>query len=197
MTFDLNSLSMISLTLIRYAWEALGIFWVAGMLFTKRTARAQSIGSRLLHIVFVLPGAVFLGAPQLQIGWLGEHFVPATPGVSIAGLAIALAGCLFAAWARLILGANWSGRVTLKQSHELITTGPYSLARHPIYTGLVVGAVGTALAIGEWKCIIGLPLIVLAFITKIRQEESLMMQAFPEGYPAYRKRVKALIPGVI
>ena len=190
-------LNLDPLSLIRYAWVGLGIFWTAGMLFTKRTARVQSIGSRLLHIAFVLPGAIFLGAPQLQIGWLGEHFVPDTSAVKIAGLAITLAGCLFAAWARLILGANWSGRVTLKQSHELITTGPYSLARHPIYTGLVVAAIGTALAIGEWKCIIGVPLIVLAFITKIRQEESMMMQAFPEAYPAYRKRVKALIPGVI
>jgi len=192
MNFNLDSLSLIG-----YIWEALGISWVAGMVFTKRTAQAQSVGSRLLHIVFVLTGAILLGAPQLQIGWLGEHFVPATSAVRMIALAITLAGCLFAAWARLILGANWSGRVTLKQSHELITAGPYSLARHPIYTGLLVASVGTALAIGEWKCIIGLPLIVLAFITKIRQEESLMMQAFPDTYPTYRKRVKALIPGVI
>jgi protein-S-isoprenylcysteine O-methyltransferase Ste14 len=186
-----------SFSLIQYTWETLGIFWLAGLLFTKRTAQAQSIGSRLLHIMFVLPGAVFLAGPWLDFGWLGERFVPAAPSVGILGLAITLAGCLFAAWARLTLGANWSGRVTLKHSHELITSGPYSLARHPIYTGLIVGAAGTALAIGEWKCLIGLPLIVLAFATKIRQEESMMMQAFPQTYPAYRKRVKALIPGVI
>jgi protein-S-isoprenylcysteine O-methyltransferase Ste14 len=186
-----------SISLIQYTWEALGIFWLAGMIFTKRTAQAQSIGSRLFHIMFAVPGAAFLGAPWLSIGWLGEHFVPAMPSVRILGLAITVAGCLFAAWARLTLGANWSGRVTLKQSHELITNGPYSLARHPIYTGLIAGAAGTALAIGEWKCIVGLPLIVLAFATKIRQEESMMMQAFPQTYPAYRKRVKALIPGII
>jgi protein-S-isoprenylcysteine O-methyltransferase Ste14 len=192
MTLDLDSLF-----LIRSTWVALGIFWFAGLAFTKRTARAQSIGSRLFHVLFVLPGAILLGAPQLRIGWLGEHFVAATPAVGFTGLAITLAGCLFAASARLILGANWSGRVTLKESHELITTGPYSLARHPIYTGLIVAAAGTALAIGEWKCVVGLPLIVFAFLTKIRQEESLMMQAFPDVYPAYCKRVKALIPGII
>jgi protein-S-isoprenylcysteine O-methyltransferase Ste14 len=184
------------LTLVVCTWIALGLIWVAGMLSTKRTVRSQSVGSRSVHLLFVLPGYALLGYHQFGIGWLGERFVPATSAVALTGLAITVAGCAFAAWARITLGGNWSGRVTLKQGHELITTGPYALARHPIYAGLITAVAGTALAIGEWRCAIALVLVAVGFITKIRQEEQLMLETFPDAYPAYRERVKALIPGI-
>jgi protein-S-isoprenylcysteine O-methyltransferase Ste14 len=183
-------------SIILYTWVTLGIFWLFGMAFTKRTARSQSTGARALHLIIVLPGYLLLIDTRLAIDWLGARFVPAAPAIAIAGLAITIAGCLFAAWARLTLGANWSGRVELKQNHQLITNGPYALARHPIYTGLILAAAGTAVAIGEWQCIIGLVLVIFAFVTKIHQEEPIMLQAFPDAYPEYRKRVKALLPGI-
>ena len=102
----------------------------------------------------------------------------------MAGLALTSAGALFAIWARLTLGTNWSGRPSVKAGHELIMTGPYALVRHPIYTGLLLGLAGTALAIGEWHAILGFVMIVLAFMVKMSQEERLMMQTFPEAYPA-------------
>jgi protein-S-isoprenylcysteine O-methyltransferase Ste14 len=184
-------------SLLLSIWIGLGLFWLAGTAFTKRTARAQPVGARLLHLAFVLPGYLLLVSNRLAIGWLGERFVPAAPWAAIAGLAVTIAGCLLAAWARLTLGANWSGRVTLKEGHELITTGPYALARHPIYTGLITAAGGTALAIGEWRGMVGVALVAFAFLTKIRQEEPLMLQAFPDAYPEYRRRVKKLIPGIL
>jgi protein-S-isoprenylcysteine O-methyltransferase Ste14 len=95
------------------------------------------------------------------------------------------------------LGGNWSGQTTIKAGHELITNDPYALSRHPIYTGLLTAAVGTAIAEAEVRCILGLILIVLAFTIKMSQEEKLRTQAFPDEYPQYRQRVKALIPGVL
>jgi len=183
-------------TLILFPWIALGAVWMMGMLFTKRTVRSQSIGQRSLHLLFVLPGYALVGYGWFAVGWLGKRFVPDTSTVALAGLAITVAGCLFASWARFALGTNWSGRVTLKQGHELITTGPYAITRHPIYTGLITAVAGTALAIGEWRCVLGTALIAIAFIFKIRQEEPLMTQTFPGAYSAYRNRVKALIPGI-
>jgi len=56
---------------------------------------------------------------------------------------------------------------------------------------------GTALAIGEMRCIFGLIIIVLALMIKMSQEERLMLQTFPRAYPQYRQRVKALIPGLL
>ena len=58
-------------------------------------------------------------------------------------------GLLFAVWAREHLGSNWSRSVTIKQGHELITTGPYAVVRHPIYTGILAGFLGTAIALSQ------------------------------------------------
>ncbi|MGA9673410.1 MAG: isoprenylcysteine carboxylmethyltransferase family protein [Terracidiphilus sp.] len=182
---------------IGYTWIALGLIWLVGLAFTKRTVRAQPDSVRFFQMAIFLLGFVLLGSNWLRQGWLGIRFMPAIPSLQIAGLAATVAGCLFAVWARVTLGGNWSGRATVKQNHELIVNGPYSLARHPIYTGLLLGCVGTSLARGEWRCILGLTIIVLGLMMKMSQEERLMMETFPDAYPRYRQRVKALIPGLL
>jgi protein-S-isoprenylcysteine O-methyltransferase Ste14 len=190
MTFDVNSA-------IGCIWGALGLVWLVGLAFTKRTVRSQGYGTRVFHLLFALLGFALVGSGHyFRQGWLGMRFLPDSPAWAFTGLALTLVGCLFAIWARLTLGANWSGRATVKAGHELIVSGPYALARHPIYTGLLLAAAGTALARGEWRCILGIVLIALAFAVKIGQEEKLMLQTFPQAYPQYRQRVKALIPGV-
>jgi len=178
-------------------WESLAVVWLLGLAFTKRTARSQSMGPRLFHMSVALLGFLLLGSDWFSQGWLGSRFFPGSFPIQYAGLAITAAGCLFAIWARLTLGANWSGRATVKQNHQLIVNGPYRLARHPIYTGLLLASLGTALAIGEWRCVLGLIIILLALLVKMSQEERLMMETFPQAYPQYRRRVKALIPGLI
>jgi len=182
---------------IAYCWDAVALVWLAGYAFTKRTVRTQPLGTRLFHIALLVLGGFLLGSARFSYGWLAYRFVPASDGVQITALAAVVAGCLFAIWARLTLGANWSARATVKAGHELVTSGPYSLARHPIYTGLLLAVAGSALAIGEWRCILGLLIIVFAMLIKMSQEERLMLQTFPGAYPAYRQRVKALIPGLL
>ena len=185
------------LSAIGYTWEVLGLVWLVGLVFTKRTVRRQPAGPRLFHLAVALSGFWLVGSNRFASGWLTTPFLPASSELEFAGLAVTIAGCAFAVWARLTLGGNWSGQATVKEGHELVTTGPYALARHPIYTGLVTAAVGTSIAVGEVRSILGLVLIVLAFIIKMSQEEHLMMQTFPEGYSRYRQRVKALIPGLL
>lgn len=189
MTFNVDSA-------IGYTWEALGLVWLVGLAFTKRTVRSQSYGTRVFHLALVLLGFALTGSQYFRQGWLGMRFLPDTPAWAVTGLALTLVGCLFATWARLTLGSNWSGRATVKAGHELVVSGPYALARHPIYTGLLLAAGGTGLAHGEWRCILGIVLLGLAFAIKIAQEEKLMLQTFPLAYPQYRRRVRALIPGV-
>ncbi len=178
------------------AWGAVLVVWIAGALFTKRTVKFQPGGRRFFHVALVALGFTLLWARVFEVGWLGHRFLPQSQAVALAGLALTIAGCLFAIWARLTLASNWSGEVTLKAGHELITRGPYGLTRHPIYTGLLTAVVGTALAKGEWRCALGFVLILIAILVKMGQEEQLMMQTFPQSYPDYRQRVKALIPGV-
>lgn len=187
----LNINSAIGLT-----WGALALVWIAGLLFTKRTVRSQPAGARLFHLALIALGFSLLGAEWFRGGWLGMRFRPESQEVALIGLALTITGCLFAIWARLTLGNNWSARATVKADHELITRGPYSLTRHPIYTGLMIAITGTALARDEWRCILAVVVILLALLVKMGQEEQLMMQTFPEKYPEYRRRVKALIPGV-
>jgi len=179
------------------SWDVLIVVWVIGLAFTKRTVRAQRPGPRLFHMALVLFGFMLIGSGWLNRGWLGERFIPAAEPLEFAGLALTMAGCAFAIWARVALGRNWSGRATVKRGHELVTSGPYAFARHPIYCGLVTAAVGTCLAVGQRRCLVGLLLVVIAFMVKMSQEERLMMETFPHAYPAYRQRVKALIPGLL
>lgn len=182
---------------IGWTWAVLALVWAVGLFSTKRTVRVQTPGSRLFQLALFALGFALLNGRWFRNGWLAVRIVPDLPGLALTGLALTIAGCVFAIWARITLGANWSGRATVKQNHELITRGPYSLARHPIYTGLTVALAGTALAGGEWRCMAGLAVILFGFMTKMAQEERLMMQAFPEAYPRYRQQVKALIPGVL
>jgi protein-S-isoprenylcysteine O-methyltransferase Ste14 len=104
---------------------------------------------------------------------------------------------LFAAWARVTLGRNWSATITVKQDHDLITSGPYRFVRHPIYTGLLLGLAGIAVARGEWRGVLGVVLAFGAFWRKLRIEERWMREQFGGAYDEYSRRVAALIPRIL
>lgn len=184
-----------------YCWDGVGLFWLAGLVFTKPVVRRTPMGARAFQITVGALGAAFIFSQSLNKGWMGVSFLPQSAGVHLVtdstGLAMTFAGCLFACWARVVLGGNWSGVPTVKDNHELIVKGPYALARHPIYIGFLTAAVGTTLVVARWRSIVGLAVVVLMFILKMSQEERLMTQQFPETYKSYRRRVKALIPGLL
>ena len=103
------------------------------------------------------------------------------------------AGLGFAMWARVHLGRNWSGIVTVKEDHALVRTGPYRAVRHPIYTGLLLALIGTAMAIGQWRGVLAVIFMLIGFLWKIHVEEKRMCENFPE-YGDYRRETAALIP---
>jgi protein-S-isoprenylcysteine O-methyltransferase Ste14 len=179
------------------AWIAAGIVWLAGAVRTKRTAQAQTSGSRLLHLSVGAAALVLLFNSHAGIGPLASRFVPDSAAIAYTGLALTVAGIGFAIWARAFLGRNWSAKVTIKQDHQLMLSGPYAVVRHPIYSGFLLALLGSALALGEVR---GLLAVALAFVTwwfKSRLEENFMQQRFGGEYAAYKRRVKALIPFVI
>jgi protein-S-isoprenylcysteine O-methyltransferase Ste14 len=110
---------------------------------------------------------------------------------------IVFAGAAFSVWARIALGRNWSAEVTFKEDHELIESGPYALARHPIYTGLILMALGTAI---HYARPIGFAVLVAlcgGLWWKARQEEQIMSRHFPDAYADYKTRVRSIIPFVL
>jgi protein-S-isoprenylcysteine O-methyltransferase Ste14 len=117
--------------------------------------------------------------------------------VSIIGLGLTVAGVAIAIWARFYIGRNWSATVTIKRDHQLIRTGPYSLARHPIYSGFALAALGTALARGEVGGLLGFALVLLSFQMKARLEEVFMTEQFGAEYTQYKREVKGLIPFIL
>lgn len=184
---------------IGYTWVALALVWLVGLGFTKRTVHSQPVGTRLFQLAVAALGFLLLSRhcrEWFPYDWLFVRFAAHTAAIAYTALLLTVAGCAFAIWARFTLGRNWSGRVTVKDDHELVTRGPYALTRHPIYTGLLVALAGTALAVGQWRGVVALVVILIAFVLKMAQEEKMMVQTFPAAYPAYRQRVKALIPGI-
>ncbi|HEY5254881.1 MAG TPA: isoprenylcysteine carboxylmethyltransferase family protein, partial [Acidobacteriaceae bacterium] len=128
---------------------------------------------------------------------LYRHLYPNLLGVQYVGVLLLLLGLLFAVWARFVLGRNWSGIVTVKEDHTLITRGPYAWVRHPIYTGILLALLGTAVTLGTILNFVEVPVVAFAFWLKLRTEERFMLETFGEQYAAYRHHVKALIPYVI
>jgi protein-S-isoprenylcysteine O-methyltransferase Ste14 len=182
---------------MRYTWEAAGLVWLIGLVGNRPPLRTEPKSVRLFYMALALLGSILLGSGLLREGWLAMRFIPYSYALRMAGLALTIAGCLLAIWARVTLGGNWSDRVSLLAGQTLTTSGPYTLARHPIYSGLLLAALGTALTVGEWRCLLGLVLLLLAAAVKISQEEKLMHEVFPEEYALYRQRVRALIPGLL
>ncbi|WP_256330421.1 isoprenylcysteine carboxylmethyltransferase family protein [Variovorax sp. YR216] len=175
-------------------WLAWGAYWWAMSRDVKATARQEPVRSRLLHIVPLVVAVALLWHPTAPWPLFGTRILPRAPWVFWTGAALTLAGLLFSVSARLYLGRNWSGIVTLKLDHELITTGPYSLVRHPIYSGLLLAFIGSAIARGDLGGVVAVALVVWALWRKLRMEERWMREQFGEAYMAYSRRVAALVP---
>ncbi len=175
-------------------WAAAGVVWLVGALTAKRTARSQSASSRLLHITLGVLAWVIGFSKPLGFGLLARPFVPDSPVTTYSGLGLTIAGIGFAIWARLILGGNWSGTVTIKEGHTLEKHGPYAIVRHPIYSGLLLAVLGTAIAFREIRGLIAVALALAMLLMKARMEERFMMEEFGSVYRQYIRQVKALIP---
>lgn len=176
-------------------WVAWALYWLAMAFSTKRTVeRGGFLGYR------VAAGLTFLavGAIGRLVGVSAQsHLWRTSLALGILTDVIVLVGAAFTVWARITLGRNWSAEVTFKQDHELIESGPYGLARHPIYTGLIAMAAGTAINYGR---AIGFALLIALCAGvwwKARQEERIMRLHFPDAYEGYSRRVRAIIPHVL
>jgi protein-S-isoprenylcysteine O-methyltransferase Ste14 len=187
-------------------WAAFILGWLVLAQFNKKASgsvpwRRRAWGLRLLVMVVVLV-VVSLGRHAGRHAGVGlatsiRGVLSYHPGVvgQWLGVGLMMIGIGFAFWARAHLGRNWGIPMSLREGHELVTSGPYAYVRHPIYTGLMLATIGTALAMG----LLGLVFFALAFayfLVSARTEEKMMLAQFPDTYPPYRRRTKMLIPFV-
>jgi protein-S-isoprenylcysteine O-methyltransferase Ste14 len=175
-------------------WIAFLLYWQIKAINTKTTKRLEPAASRILRVCIFLIAFVLLLTTRIPLPWLYLQLWPRGLLPFWLGAVVTVAGLLFAVWAREHLGRNWSRSVTIKQEHELITTGPYAVVRHPIYTGILAGFLGMAIAISQVRGFIVFVLISLAFWLKLRMEEKWMRSQFGETYATYARQTAALVP---
>ena len=183
-------------------WAAFVLCWLILAQFNKKASRSSSPRTARGLRVAVLAGvlaAILLrrrGVPGVFTSV--ARILPVHVGIAgqWAGVGLCLAGFGFAFWARVHIGRNWGMPMSLRQDHELVTTGPYAYVRHPIYTGIMLAMIGSALTLGVlWLLLFAL--YFAYFIFSARTEEKMMLAQFPDSYPAYRRRTKMLIPFVL
>ncbi len=184
---------VIQLSLV-IAWTTFLVFWFTLAFRVNKTIKRESSGSRASYTIAAMAAYVLLFTGVASWGLLGERFLPDTRLWPVIGIILTYAGIFLAIWARAILGKNWSSAVTIKQDHRLIRTGPYSMMRHPIYSGILLAIVGTAVVKGEVKGLLAVPALLIAFLIKFRKEEHFMVEQFGREYEEYRQHTKALIP---
>jgi protein-S-isoprenylcysteine O-methyltransferase Ste14 len=151
----------------------------------------QSVGLMLAIMAAFL--AAFL-LPRLPM-FSSLNVASTNPAIDRLGVILCAAGMAFLVWARQNLGGNWSQTVSIKKGHELVTSGPYRYVRHPMYTGGFIACIGSAI-VGGGPWIILLVILGPIFLWRVGAEDRLMAQQFPNEYPQYKKRTKALIPFV-
>ncbi len=173
-------------------WYALSLVWLVMWFGMKRAKRSETPWERVQHVVPVLLSFWLLFETQWSM--LGIRFFPESPLLLCAGVVVTALGVGIGVAARLSLGTNWSGMVTLKKDHELIRTGLYRWIRHPIYTGILLAFLGTELIKGHARGLLGFLILWLSFYFKARREENFLRQEFGEGFEEHVRHTGMFLP---
>jgi protein-S-isoprenylcysteine O-methyltransferase Ste14 len=171
-------------------WAAFWVYWLVAAFSTKRGRVPWSRELRIRVVVLVV--IVLL----VRLGAFRGHAVNTDPWRAGVGLVLFALGLTFAIWARVSIGRNWGMPMTQKDEPELVTSGPYHLVRHPIYSGILVAGIGTAVALGWWW----LSAVVLAgiyFVYSATVEERNLAREFPRTYADYKRSTKMLVPFIL
>jgi len=170
-------------------WAAFWLYWLAAAFSMKR---GRVPWSRELRIRALIAVVVVL---LVRVGAFRGHGLNTDPLRAAVGLVLFAVGLGFAIWARIHIGRNWGTPMTQKDEPELVTSGPYRLVRHPIYSGILAAGIGTAVAL-NWLWLIAVALAGVYFLYSATVEERYLAEQFPDRYPMYRHSTKMLVPFV-
>jgi protein-S-isoprenylcysteine O-methyltransferase Ste14 len=170
-------------------WAAFWVYWLAAAFTTKRGRVPWSRELRIRAVIVV--AAILL----VRLGIFRGHGINAEPWRWVIGLVLFGLGLGFAIWARIHIGRNWGMPMTQKDEPALVTSGPYHLVRHPIYSGILVAGIGTAIAL-SWLWLTAVVLAGVYFLYSATVEERYLTAQFPDSYPGYKHSTKMLVPFV-
>jgi protein-S-isoprenylcysteine O-methyltransferase Ste14 len=168
-------------------WAAFWIYWIVAAFSMKRGRIAWSRELRIRAAIVIV--AILL----IRLGALRNDTLNSNPWRTGLGLLLFVLGLGCAIWARLHIGRNWGTPMSQKDEPELVTSGPYRVVRHPIYTGILVAGVGTAVAL-SWLWLIAMVLVGIYFVYSATVEERYLTEQFPDTYPEYKRSTKMLVP---
>lgn len=179
---------------IGIAWIIFLVFWFAASLRVRRMSRDEPPAEKWARILLMVAAFILLDQNNPQFGVLNKRFVPYSDRLYTVAAALTWIGIGFAIWARYHIGKYWSATVALREGHELIRTGPYSRVRHPIYTGMLLAVLGTALAVGRYRAIVAFVVVLIGFIWKSRKEEALLSGQFGPAFEEHRRHTGFFLP---
>lgn len=177
-------------------WGAFLVVWMVWAFRTKETKEREGAWSRLSYALPTIAAFWAMFTERITLGWLRLAVFPAAPAIEILGIVLTAAGIGFAIWARASIGSNWSASVTVKVGHQLVRTGPYRRVRHPIYSGMTLAMLGTALERRELRGLLAVVLLYVGFKIKSRIEERTMSKVFGAAYDEYSRTTGAIFPRV-
>jgi len=186
-------------------WVLWALSWTIAAAWANRTVNRPTTGSQMLYRLITIVGFFLLLAyvARRVPGWHVQPVFQLAPiwsladGIKWAMVGVASLGFLFCWWARIYLGALWSGSVTRKEGHRVVDTGPYAIVRHPIYTGIIIAALATMAIRGTAVAVAGATLIIAGYWIKSRLEERFLRNELgAEAYDAYARKTAMLVPFV-
>lgn len=183
------------------AWMIFGVYWV-GAAFLRKDRSTPNAGSKsfearlyrpvrfaILALTFVL-----LFWNRTSVGFLGAQVVPPNQAVLLTGFCFALVGLAIAVWARINLGRFWSDKVALQNDHQLIRSGPYAYMRHPIYSGVLLGVLGSAVVVDAWRGVVAFAILITNYAIKAKREERVLQEQFGDAFQRHVKSTGFLLP---
>ena len=168
-------------------WGAFWAYWLVAA-FSMKRGRPSWAGQLRIRLPIII-----LVILLTHVGAFHDRTLNSNPVGAGVGLVLFAMGLAFAIWARLHIGRNWGTPMSKKEDPELVTSGPYHLVRHPIYSGILVAGIGTAVAL-DWSWLIAVALAAAYFVYSATVEERNLTATFPDTYPSYRRSTKMLVP---
>lgn len=179
------------LIILALLWGGLSLYWLSS---GPSSSSGEFRFYRLLRLLVLAATFALLFWDATGIGILGRAVLPIGVALAVVGFVGALIGLAIALWARIHLGNYWSDKVVLRDDHQLIRSGPYAYVRHPIYSGVLLGVLGTALIVNQWRGFLAFALLLANYTIKAKREERILAERFDREFEQHQDGTGFLLP---